>query len=323
MQIGTVKLDNPVVLAPMAGVSDRIFRLLAKEMGCALVYTEMVSAKGLLCAPAQSLPIALFKEEERPIGIQIFGGDPDVLARGAQAAAGLKPDLLDINMGCPVRKVAGRGEGCALMRDPDKAYRIVAAVSGAVQLPVTVKMRKGWKEATANAPEIALAVQEAGAAAVTVHGRTGEQGYSGGADWEIIARVKETVDIPVIGSGDINEPQDAARMLAETGCDAVMIGRGALGNLWLIKRTVRYLETGELLPEPTLDERIGMALRHLSMLTEARGEQAGVRVMRKHAAWYLKGMQGAAQVRNLIMGAETKPEMEKILTSLVPDQKKW
>jgi tRNA-dihydrouridine synthase B len=319
MQIGDVRLINPVVLAPMAGVSDRPFRLLAKEMGCALVFTEMVSAKGLLCAPAQSLPIAMFTEKERPAGIQLFGGDPDVLARGAQVAARLNPDLLDINMGCPVRKVAGRGEGCALMRDPEKAYRIVGAVTGAVQLPVTVKMRKGWNEATVNAPEIALAAQEAGAAAVTVHGRTAEQGYRGYADWEIIARVKEALAIPVIGSGDIYRPQDAARMLAETGCDAVMIGRGALGNLWLIKRTVHYLATGELLPEPAAGERIKMALRHLSMLVEDRGERAGVRVMRKHAAWYTKGMRGAAQVRSLIMEAETGPEMEKILSSLVPD----
>jgi len=318
MKIGTVNLENPVVLAPMAGVSDRHFRLLAKEMGCALVFTEMVSAKGLLCGP-RSLPIAMLTEEERPVGIQLFGGDPDVLAAGALIAAGLGPDLLDINMGCPVRKVAGRGEGCALMCDAEKAYRIVSAVTRAVRLPVTVKMRKGWDEVTVNAPEIALAVQEAGAAAVTVHGRTGVQGYSGVADWGAIAKVKEALAIPVIGSGDIFQPQDAARMLAETCCDAVMIGRGALGNPWLIRRTVHFLATGELLPEPTAEERVKMALRHLSMLAEDRGEQAGVRVMRKHAAWYLKGMRGAARVRGLIMAAETRPEMEKVLSSLVPD----
>jgi tRNA-dihydrouridine synthase B len=319
MQIGNVKLANPVVLAPMAGVSDQPFRMLAKEMGCSLVFTEMVSARGLLFAPAQSLPIAMFTEEERPVGIQLFGGDPDVLAEGALIAEGLNPDLLDINMGCPVRKVAGRGEGCALMRDPEKVYKIVSAVTRAVQLPVTVKMRKGWNEATVNASEIALAAQEAGAAAVTVHGRTAEQGYKGYADWKIIARLKETLAIPVIGSGDIRRPQDAARMLAETGCDAAMIGRGALGNLWLIKRTVHYLATGELLPEPTDSERIRMTLLHLSLLTKARGEQAGVRVMRKHAAWYLKGMWGAARVRSFIMQAETQLEMEKFLSSLVPD----
>lgn len=319
MQIGNVKLVNPVVLAPMAGVSDRPFRMLAKEMGCSLVFTEMVSAKGLLFASPQSLPIAMFTEEERPVGIQLFGGDPDVLAEGALIAEGLNPDLLDINMGCPVRKVAGRGEGCALMRDPEKVYRIVSAVTRVVQLPVTVKMRKGWNEATVNAAEIALAAQEAGAAAVTVHGRTAEQGYKGYADWKIIARVKEALAIPVIGSGDIRRPQDAARMLAETGCDAAMIGRGALGNLWLIKRAVHYLATGELLPEPNDSERIRMALLHLSMLTKARGEQAGVRVMRKHAAWYLKGMWGAARVRSFIMQAETQLEMEKFLSSLVPD----
>lgn len=319
MQIGNVKLTNRVVLAPLAGVSDSSFRRLAKEMGCALMFTEMVSAKGLLCSPRQSMPMAWFTDEERPIGIQLFGADPDVLGRGAEIAARLKPDLLDINMGCPVRKVAGRGEGCALMRDPEKAFRVTRAVCEAVQVPVTVKMRKGWNETSVNVTEVALAVQEAGAVAVTVHGRTGEQGYSGMADWGAIAKVKKILAIPVIGNGDIRQPEEAAAMLAETGCDAVMIGRGVLGNLWLIKRTVHYLAADEILPEPDASERVRMALRHLAMMVQHKGEQIGVREMRKHAAWYIKGLQGAAQTRNLLMESKTKQEMEKILSSLVPD----
>lgn len=319
MRIGNVKLANRVVLAPLAGVSDSPFRRLAKEMGCALNFTEMVSAKGLVCAPGHSLPMARFTESERPIGIQLFGADPVILGQGAEIAARLQPDLLDINMGCPVRKVVSRGEGCALMRDPKKAFRVTRAVCEAVQVPVTVKMRKGWDEASVNVKEVALAVQEAGAAAVTVHGRTGKQGYSGRADWRAIANVKELLAIPVIGSGDISQPQEAAAMLTETGCDAVMIGRGVLGNPWLIKRTVHYLATGELLPEPDAAERVRMVLRHLAMMIQHKGEQIGVREMRKHAAWYIKGFEGAAQTRHLLTEAKTTREMENILSSLVSD----
>ncbi|MDW7651860.1 MAG: tRNA dihydrouridine synthase DusB [Bacillota bacterium] len=313
MKIGGLALKNKVILAPLAGVTDRPFRLLAVEMGCALVFTEMVSAKGIVCAPQQTLHIAAFGEDERPIGIQLFGSDPEVMAEGAHIAAGLKPDLLDINMGCPVKKVVGKGEGCALMRDPDKAFRIVRAVCDAVPMPVTVKMRKGWDDTSVNAVEVARAVSEAGASAVTVHGRTREQGYSGRADWSAIARVKEALHIPVIGNGDIWRPEDARKMLDETACDAVMLARGVLGNLWLIKRTVHYLETGQYLPEPTPAEKAALARRHLSMMVEAKGEHIGVREMRKHVAWYLKGIHGAAAIRNQVMRAESEEEMAAIL----------
>ncbi|MCW3491668.1 tRNA dihydrouridine synthase DusB [Dethiobacter alkaliphilus] len=316
MQIGSLALQNKVILAPLAGVTDSSFRILAREMGCALVFTEMISAKGAVCAPEQTLKIARFTSQERPIGIQLFGSDPEIFARATELCNGQAPDLLDINMGCPVKKVAGKGEGCALMRDPDKAYAITKAVCDAAAMPVTVKMRKGWDDSEVNAVEVALAVQEAGAAAVTVHGRTRAQGYSGRADWSVIARVKEALRVPVVGNGDIWEPQDAQRMLQETGCDAVMLARGVLGNLWLIRRTVHYLETGELLPEPEMAERVRLACRHLEMVVEEKGEYMAVREMRKHMAWYLKGMRGAAQVRNEIMRAKTEQEMTAILKNL-------
>ncbi|NLM52382.1 MAG: tRNA dihydrouridine synthase DusB [Firmicutes bacterium] len=316
MLIGNVKLQNKVVLAPMAGVTDSSFRQLVKEMGCALVYTEMISAKGAICAPQQTLKIATFHPRERPIAVQIFGSDPSVMAEGAVLCEKLNPDIIDINMGCPVKKVAGRGEGCALMRDPDLVLQIVQAVCNSVSLPVTVKIRKGWDDANSNAVEVALAAQEGGAAAVAVHGRTREQGYSGKADWSIIQKVKAAVKIPVIGNGDIAHPEDAARMLAQTGCDAVMIGRGAMGNPWLIRRTILYLETGRLPNEPTLAEKIALALRHLEMVVESKGEYIGVREMRKHLAWYLKGIKKASYYRNLIMRATTKAELQKILLSV-------
>jgi tRNA-dihydrouridine synthase B len=317
MHIGNVVLKNQVVLAPMAGVTDSSFRLLAVEMGAALVFSEMVSAKGAACSPAQTLRIAQFTEDERPLGIQLFGSDPETMARGAELTAGLKPDLIDLNMGCPVRKVISKGEGCALMRDPEKAYSITRAVCCAVNIPVTVKMRKGWNDTEVNALEVALAVQEAGAAAVTVHGRTREQGYSGSADWTIIKQVKDRLTIPVIGNGDVRLPGDAARMIAETGCDAVMIGRGILGNLWLIRRTVHFLKTGELLPEPDITQRVALALKHLDMTVADKGEHIGVREMRKHVAWYLKGLRGAAQTRNRVMRADNVAGMKEILQSLI------
>lgn len=320
MKIGNVSLANKVVLAPMAGVTDSPFRQLAKEMGCALVFTEMVSAKGVVCAPEPSLKIARFTEMERPVGIQLFGSDPVNFARAAVACMELKPDLLDINMGCPVKKVAGKGEGCALMLEPDKAYAITKALCDAVSVPVTVKMRKGWDDDRVNAVEVAQAVQEAGAAAVTVHGRTREQGYSGTADWSAIARVKDALRIPVVGNGDIRQPGDAVRMMQETGCDAVMIGRGAMGNPWLIKRAIQLMENGELLPEPTLQERLALACRHLEMVVEHKGEYIGVREMRKHIAWYLKGTHNAAAVRNQVMRAEKKIDMVTILTELAGRQ---
>ncbi|HZK24437.1 MAG TPA: tRNA dihydrouridine synthase DusB [Oscillospiraceae bacterium] len=318
MRIGKVNLKNKVLLAPMAGVSDSAFRQIAVEMGCALVYTEMVSAKGIICAPAQSLKLAHFTTAERPIAIQLFGSEAKVMAEGAAVCARLKPEIIDINLGCPVKKVVSKGEGCALMRDPSRVFDLVQAVTRAVTpLPVTVKIRKGWDEDSINAVEVALAAQEAGAAAVAVHGRTRTQGYSGRADWAIIRAVKKKLTVPVIGNGDIWQPKDAARMLEQTGCDAVMLARGVLGNPWLIQRTVHYLREGTLLPEPDVAEKVVLALRHLEMQVQIKGEAIGVREMRKHFAWYLKGVRGAASFRNQIMRVETKGEIEQILRSVM------
>ncbi|MBS3887396.1 MAG: tRNA dihydrouridine synthase DusB [Dethiobacter sp.] len=313
MEIGNITLKNQVILAPMAGVTDGPFRLLAKEMGCALVYTEMVSAKGVISAPEQTLQLARFAKEERPLGIQLFGSEPTVLAKAVAVCAAMEPDIFDINMGCPVKKVTGKGEGCALMREPKKAVSIVEAVCKTTTVPVTVKMRKGWDDQSVNVVEVAQAVEAAGAAAVTVHGRTREQGYSGKADWSAIARVKAVLKIPVIGNGDIWQPEDAKRMLVETGCDAVMIGRGSLGNLWLLQRTIHYLASGNLLPEPTIAERIELAKRQLDLVVNLKGEYSGVREMRKHLAWYFKGIPRAAAVRHRIMQAKTKAELLVIL----------
>lgn len=313
MQIGTCFLKNRVVLAPMAGITDSVFRILALEMGAGLVFTEMISAKGVLCSPENTLKLAAFSERERPIGVQIFGSEPGVMAQAAKVIEAMRPDIIDINMGCPVRKVVSKGEGCALMKDPGKAWAITRAVADAVNLPVTVKMRKGWDDSSQNCAEVAVAVAEAGAAAITVHGRTAVQGYSGFADWRAVAKVKDAVKVPVIGSGDIFKPEDAKRMLNETGCDAVMIGRGALGNPWLIRRTVYYLETGEVLEEPSLRERITLALLHLDMMVEKKGEVVAVREMRKHIAWYIKGFRGAARLREEIMRAKTVKEVSGLL----------
>ncbi|NLZ39036.1 MAG: tRNA dihydrouridine synthase DusB [Firmicutes bacterium] len=314
MRIGKVTLKNKVILAPMAGVTDSIFRQLALEMGCALVYTEMISAKGLVYGAEQTLKMLEF--QERPVAVQLFGNDPAAFAAAAEICARYMPDFIDVNMGCPVKKVVTKGEGSALMRNPRHAYAIVQALKKAVEIPITVKMRTGWDENSINVVEVAVAVQEAGASAIAVHGRTRAQGYSGTADWFRIKEVKDAVKIPVIGNGDIWRPEDARRMLQETGCDAVMLGRGVLGNPWLIRRTVHYLATGELLPEPGLNEKINMALRHLELAAQAKGEFIAVREMRKHIAWYLKGVKGAAAIRNKVMKAITKKEVKKILLNV-------
>jgi len=313
LQIGKVKLENPVVLAPMAGVTDFAFRQLVKEFGCGLICAEMVSSKGLIYNNDRTVEMLAIHPEERPISIQIFGSEPRIMAQAAKIVEESGADIIDINMGCPVPKVVKNQEGSALMKNPELAGRIVQAVVEAVKVPVTVKMRKGWNEQQVNAVELAEIVEKAGAAAVAVHGRTREQYYSGQADWEIIKKVKERVSIPVIGSGDVTTPQEAKKMLEETGCDGIMIGRGSLGNPWIFSRTIHYLETGELLPPPTAEERIATALRHLELLLQAKGEYIGTREMRKHAAWYTKGLPESAQLRRMINTANTKEELTIIL----------
>jgi tRNA-dihydrouridine synthase B len=313
MQIGSVKLDNNVFLAPMAGVTDMAFRILCKRQECGLTYTEMVSAKGLHYKSDNTAVLLEIAEEERPAAVQVFGSDPEIVAEAARQAEAGGAAIIDINMGCPTPKIVKNGDGSALMKRPDLVREIVRCAVKAVKVPVTIKTRKGWDDASVNAVEIAGIAAQEGAAAVTIHGRTREQFYSGNADWSIIKEVKRSINIPVIGSGDIVKPQDAKRMLEETGCDAVMIGRGAQGNPWIFKRTVEYLRTGLLLPEPTFEQRVETIIEHMNMVTELKGEGVGVKEMRKHAAWYLKGMPGSAKVKAEIFTLTTSAEVRDLL----------
>lgn len=313
MKIGNVELDNPVFLAPMAGVTDLPFRLLCKEMGCGLVYSEMVSAKGILYDNKNTTELLQVAAEERPAAIQLFGSDPEILGAMGKKIESYPIDIIDVNMGCPAPKIVKNGEGSALTKTPELVGKIVKALVESQSKPVTIKFRKGFDDAHVNAVEIAQIAEENGAAAVAVHGRTREQYYSGKADWEIIRHVKQAVHIPVIGNGDVFTPQDAKELMEFTGCDAIMIGRGAQGNPWIFKRTIHYLQTGELLPEPTAEERVEKALRHAQMLMEYKGEYIGIREMRKHMAWYMKGLPGAAELRGRLNVTENMADMEALL----------
>ncbi|MGE4284743.1 MAG: tRNA dihydrouridine synthase DusB [Clostridia bacterium] len=315
MQIGDIKLQNNVFLAPMAGITDLPFRLLCKEQGCGLVYTEMVSAKGLYYQDKKTEVLLQIDDREKPVAVQIFGSDPEIMARIANDAAATGATIIDINMGCPTPKITKNGEGCALMKNPQLVGQIIKAVSNVVSLPVTVKIRKGWDEETVNAVEIAVIAEENGAKAVTVHGRTREQFYSGKADWDIIKRVKESVNIPVIGNGDISGPEDAKRMLMHTGCDGVMIGRGAQGNPWIFRRIIHYLDTGELLSEPTPEEKVEKAIENVQLLVKYKGEHIGMREARKHVAWYIKGLKNSAKIREAVNRINSFTEMECLLRS--------
>lgn len=313
--IDSVQISNRLVLAPLAGITDLVFRGICKQMGAGLVFTEMISDQGLIYANRESFGIMEISDAERPVGVQIFGSKPEPMAKAAAIVARETPELVDINMGCPVPKVVKNGEGAALMKDPDKAMQIIRAVKSASGLPVTVKIRKGWDEHTACAVEFAIACEEAGASAVSVHGRTRSQFYSGDADWGVIRSVKRALKIPVIGNGDVWKPHDAFKMVEETGCDAVMIGRGCLGNPWLFSRTLE--STGSLeAPSPSLDERIGVAVRHLDEVVKKRGERLGVPYMRKHLGWYVKGLAEAARLRRSINAAGTLCEVKAILNAI-------
>jgi nifR3 family TIM-barrel protein len=313
IKIGNVELQGNLFLGPMAGVTDLPFRLLCKKKGADLVCTEMISAKGLLYQNKNTEILMRIAEEERPAALQLFGSDPDILADMAMKIEHRNFDLLDINMGCPVPKVVNNGEGSALMKDPKLIGRIVRKVSDAIHKPVTVKIRKGFDEENINAVEVARIAEENGAAAIAVHARTRAQFYSGKADWEIIRKVKEAVSVPVIGSGDVQTPEDARRMLEQTGCDGIMIARAARGNPWLFGQIKTYLASGVLLPKPDFDELRDMILRHGRLAIEYKGEYTGMREMRKHVAWYTAGYPGSSRLRNQVNDIETYEDLVRLL----------
>lgn len=317
MKIGDIILENTVISAPMAGITDKSFRILAREAGCSLVCTEMVSDQALLYGNPKTCSLLDISGEDSPVSIQVFGSDAGYMAAAAEIVESRGARLIDVNMGCPTPKIVKNGEGAALMKDPDKAAGIIRAIAGRVKVPVTVKLRRGWDESSVNAVEMACLMESAGAAAVTVHGRTRSQFYAGKADWGIIASVKRAVGIPVIGNGDIWTPRDAMLMLEQTGCDGIMIGRASLGNPWIFKQTVYFLKTGEMLPGPTPGEKAAMALRHFDLLLENKGENVAVREMRKHAAWYMKGLRGAARLREMVNRAKSREEIKILLGQLL------
>ncbi|MCU9815675.1 tRNA dihydrouridine synthase DusB [Paraclostridium sp. AKS73] len=309
MKIGNVTLDNKVFLSPMAGVTDLPFRLICKEQDCGMLYTEMINAKALCYDDQNTKKMLKIEEEEHPVAVQIFGSDPAFMGGAAEILNEYPNEILDINMGCPAPKVVKNGDGSALMRNPKLAEEVLKSVVKNSKKPVTLKIRKGWDDNNINAVEIAKIAEASGISALAIHGRTREQYYSGKADWDIIAKIKENINIPVIGNGDVFEVEDAINMINKTKCDAIMIGRGAQGNPWIFKRINHYMKTGEILPEPTGEEKINAALKHLKLAIDEHGEYVAVREMRKHIAWYLKGLRGSAKLRDEINKIESYEEV--------------
>ena len=313
LKIGNVKLENPYVLAPMAGVTDLPFLLLCKEQGAGLLCMEMISAKALQYNNKNTKALLEIDERECPVSLQLFGADPDIISEQAKRIENLPFQILDINMGCPVPKVVRNGEGSALMNQPKLVYDIVYKTVRAIQKPVTVKIRKGFNDDSINAVEIAKIIEEAGGAAVAVHGRTREQYYSGEADWNIIRRVKEAVKIPVIGNGDVTSGERAISMMEQTGCDGVMIGRGAQGNPWIFRELLEYERTGQIPERPTKEQIRETMLRHARLQIAFKGDYLGIREMRKHVAWYTKGLEGSARLRDDINKVDSYEELEELL----------
>lgn len=316
LKIGNVTLPNRYILGPMAGVTDLPFRVLCKEQGAGLLCMEMVSAKAILYNNKNTESLLEIHPDEQPVSLQFFGSDPKIMSEMAKRVEERPFDIMDINMGCPVPKVVRNGEGSALMKNPKLVYEIVSAMVKAIDKPVTVKIRKGFDDSCINAVEIAKIIEEAGAAAVAVHGRTREQYYSGQADWDIIRQVKEAVSIPVIGNGDVTSPQKAEELVKQTGCDGIMIARGAQGNPWIFSEMITYEETGVLPERPSLEEIRDMMLRHARLQLKYKGEFIGIREMRKHVAWYTKGLKGAAKLREEINRVESYQELEELLFQL-------
>ncbi len=322
-EIGGVRMDSPFVLAPLAGVSDSPFRQLAREQGASAVYTEMVSSDGLVRGSQATFEYCAFEPSERPIGIQLFGSDPATMADAARVLSDLpaerRPDLIDINMGCPVRKVVNRCAGAALLQDVPRIVAIVEAMSRATSLPVTAKIRLGWDGQSQNVVDVARALEGAGAKAVAIHARTRAEKFEGHAHWDLIGEAKAAVGIPVIGNGDVRTADDALRMLATTGCDGVMLGRAAFGDPWVFRRIRALAERGELLPPPTAQERLEAGVRHLAMLVATAGENVAAREMRKHVAWYIKGLPNSARVREQVNHTRTAHEMTELLRAYLGD----
>ena len=322
-KIGNIEIKNNVVLAPMAGISNSAYRTIIKEMGCGLIYAEMVSDKAITYGSKKTIDMLYMTDFERPISQQIFGSDKESFIKSAKYIyENMKPDIIDINMGCPVPKVAVRAQaGSALLKDPDKVYEIVKAVKEAVPCPVTVKIRSGWDENSINAVEIAKVIEKAGADAIAVHPRTRAQGYSGKANWNIIKEVKENVNIPVIGNGDILTCYDAKRMLDETGCDAIMIGRGVLGNPWLIKECIDYLENGKEPKEVSVEEKINMIKYHIELLRKTKCDKLALLEIRSHASWYLKGIKNSSKLRTNICKAKNIEELLNLIEEFLREKK--
>ncbi len=318
MKIGNLQIDGFAVLAPMAGVADRAFRETCVRFGASYAVSEMVSSKGLQFNDKKTGELMELSGAERPAGIQLFGSEPVVMAQAAEKAMKYRPDIIDINMGCPAPKVSCSGSGSALMKNPGLCGEIVAAVKSAVPVPVTVKMRKGWDSGSVNAVEVAKICEAAGADAVTIHGRTREQMYAPSADWEIIRQVKQAVGIPVIGNGDVVSAQAAAQMLEQTGCDAVMVGRGALGNPWIFSQINAYLtDSCRIVPPPDIHERILVMLQHIRLMCEYKGEHRAMNEARKHVGWYLKGMKNAASFRRRAGALESWEQLEELARDIL------
>lgn len=317
IKIGNVEIEQTSALAPMASVADKSYRLLCKEYGASYLVSEMISSKGLCFGDKKTAKLCEIEEQERPMALQIFGEEPVYMGKAAYLLNEYKPDIIDINMGCPVPKIVGNGSGSALMKSPKTAFEIVKETVKNADCPVTVKIRAGWDNKHINAVDFAKILEQAGASAIAVHGRTRNQMYSGNADWEIIKQVKQAVSVPVIGNGDVKTPLDCKAMYEQTGCDLVMIGRGSYGRPWIFREVKHYLETGELLSEPTLDEKMCVMLKHGSMLCKYKGEKQGMKEMRKNVAWYVKGLPNSAKIRGNSGMLNTYADLENLADEIL------